>query len=245
MTVCKLAAIPVAFQNRYPYFSRLMQGYLTDETPAITLAVNEEEILREEEGGRMLPPTLSQGARMGYLESLALYRKLASLLPSYGGFFLHSALLSVHGRGIAVAAASGVGKSTHAALWRDLCGDACEILNGDKPLLRQGEDGIFYGYGTPFSGKEGWHKNASAPMHALLLLERGEEDRLTPLTPAEAFPALYASVLAPAGKAAAAQLLPLLGRFLESIRIFRASVTPRPSAAEVAYRTLFGKELSL
>lgn len=245
MTTCKLAALSVAFDNRYSYLPHLMRDYLTEEPPLLTLSVTDEEILRETEGGRFLPSSLSQEDRMAYLESLALYRKLSSLLPLYGGFFLHSALLSVHGEGIAVAAASGVGKSTHAALWRQYLGDDCLILNGDKPLLRRGEDGRFYGYGTPFAGKEGWHRNASAPMRTLLLLERGSRDRLTPLTPAEAFPALYASVLSPGTKEAAAHLLPLLSDFLTSVQIFRAEVTPAQSAAEVAYHTIFKKEISL
>ncbi len=245
MTVCKLAGIPVAFENRYPYIPRLMQDYLTNEPPMLTLSLTEAEIACEGERGGRLPPITSQEARLAYLEALAFYRKLSVQLPRFGGFFLHAALLAVEGEGIAVAARSGVGKSTHAALWRELLGDGCEILNGDKPLLRRDAGGRFYGYGTPFAGKEGWHKNASVPVRALLLLERGSEDRLTPVTPAEAFPALYAATLAPESEETAALLLPLLSEFLGTVHIFRASVTPRLSAAEAAYRTIFRKELPL
>lgn len=245
MTVCKLAGIPVAFQNRYRYFPYLVQDYLTAEPPLLTVTLSEEEILREEHGGRALPGSLSPDGRMAYLEALAFYRKLSAALPRLGGFFLHAALLEVDGEGIAITAASGVGKSTHAALWRDLLPGRCRILNGDKPLVRRMEDGRFYGFGTPFAGKEGWQTNASAPIRALLLLERGETDRLTPLSAAEAFPTLYAATLAPGDPEAAALLLPLLGEFLEGVRILRASVTKHPSAAVTAYQTIFGKELPL
>ena len=245
MTICKLAGIPVAFSNRYPYLPHLLQDYLTSEPPLLTLSLTEAEIAAEGERGGLLPPVTSEEARLAYLESLAFYRKLSLALPRFGGFFLHAVLLAVWGEGIAITARSGVGKSTHAALWRDLLGEGCRILNGDKPLLRRGEDGRFLGYGTPFAGKEGWHENASAPVKTLLLLERGDEDRLTPISPAEAFPALYAATLAPESGESAALLLPLLSEFLGSVRVFRASVTPRLSAAEAAYRTIFRKELPL
>ena len=242
MTVCKLAGLPVAFLNRYPYFPRLMQDYLTEDAPLITLSLSEEEIAAEGARGGRLPPDLSQEAQLAYLEALAFYRKLSLALPRYGGFFLHAALIAAEGEGIAITARSGVGKSTHASLWCDLLSDGCRILNGDKPLIRRCEGG-FLGFGTPFAGKEGRHENASVPVRTLLLLERGSEDRLTPVSSAEAFPALYAATLAPEDTEAAARLLPLLSEFLGSVRVFRASVTPRLSAAETAYRTIFQKEL--
>lgn len=243
MTICKLAGIPVAFSNRYPYLPRLLQDYLTSEPPVLTFSLTEAEITAEGERGGSLPPDLSREARLAYLEALAFYRKLSLALPRFGGFFLHAALIAVRGEGIAITARSGVGKSTHAALWRELLGDGCRIPNGDKPLIRRSEAGSFLGFGTPFAGKEGWHENISVPVKTLLLLERGDEDRLTPVSSAEAFPALYAATLAPESGETAALLLPLLSEFLGSVRVFRASVTPRLSAAETAYRTIFQKEL--
>lgn len=233
MTVCKLAGIPIAFHHRYPQFRVHMQEYLTEEAPLLSLSVSDEEIAAEMKDDRA-------AARPASCESLALYRKLCTALPLYGGFFLHAALLSVDGVGVAITARSGVGKSTHAALWRDMLADRCSILNGDKPLFRRGDDGHFYGYGTPFAGKEGWHKNASVRIGAVLLLERAEVDSMTPLAPQEAFPALYAATLTPRSTDSLAALLPLLADFSEGVRFFRAAVTKEPSAAACAYAAIFG-----
>ena len=242
MTVCKLAGLPVAFANRYPYLPHLLRDYLTEEPPLLTLAATDREIAAEATGGRPTEEALPAPPAMSRLEPLALYRKLAEALPRFNGFFLHAVLLSAHGEGIAITAPSGTGKTTHARLWCDLLGDACEIINGDKPLLRRAEGDGFLGYGTPFCGKERYGRNASVPVRTLLLLERGEEDRLEPITPSEAFPALFAATLAPKSSEALSRLLPLLSEFLGTVRLYRATVTPRPSAVEVAYRTLFSKE---
>ncbi len=233
MTVCKLAGIPIAFHHRYPQFRAHMHEYLTEEAPLLSLSVSDEELAAEMRDERAAEHPAS-------CEALALYRKLCTALPLYGGFFLHAALLSVDGVGIAVTARSGVGKSTHAALWKGMLADRCSILNGDKPLFRRLEDGHFYGYGTPFAGKEGWHKNATVRMGAVLLLERAETDSVTPLVPSEAFPALYAATLAPRSTDSLARLLPLLADFSGDVRFFRAAVTKEPSAAASAYAAIFG-----
>ena len=242
MTVCKLAGITVAFEHRYPYFERLVREYRTSGRPTVSVAVSEEEIQRETEGTRGLPPHLPDAAHRAVRESLALYRKFAEALPYFEGFFLHAALFAVGGEGIAVIAPSGTGKSTHLALWQQLLGDRLTVINGDKPLLRRTAGDGFLGYGTPFCGKEGWHTNAAAPVRHLLLLERAERDRITRLTPGEAFPFLVRATLPPEDEEALALLLPLLHDFLSSVQILRAEVTMDLTAAEAAFRAVFGKE---
>ena len=242
MTVCNLAGITVAFENRYPYFSHLMREYRTTGRPTVSVSVTDEEITREAEGASHLPPHLPQAALGAVQEALALYRKFSEALPFFEGFFLHAALFEVGGEGVAVAAPSGNGKSTHLALWRQLLGDRLTVINGDKPLLRRTADGGFLGYGTPFCGKEGWHTNAAVPVRHLILLERADRDRITRLTPGEAFPFLFRATLPPEDEETLALVLPLLHDFLSSVQILRAEVTMDKQAAECAYRAVFGKE---
>ncbi len=237
MITCRFAGLAVATTPRFPYYAHLVREYLAPEgtAPDLTLSVTKDEILAEDAGK-------NAGADAGILEALALYRKLSLTLPAYGGFFLHAACLSVDGCGVALVAPSGVGKSTHAALWCDLLRDRCEIVNGDKPLVRRAEDGRFLAYGTPFCGKEGWQKNTAVPLDAILFLERGERDRIAPITPEEAFPLLYAATLPPRDEATLRLLLPLLSELTSSARLYRVRCTKNPSAAELCYRTIFEKE---
>lgn len=235
MTTCCLAGIDVAFRTRYPHLGRLAAAYPPKgDTPALTLKVSEAEILAEDTGK-------NRGAAPGMLEALALFRKFCLALPTFGGFFLHAACLAVDGCGIAVTAPSGVGKSTHAANWRTLLGERCVIVNGDKPLVRrEGDD--FLAYGSPFAGKEGWHTNTAVPLRALLFLTRGERNRMTPLTPSDAFPRLFAATLPPEDECGLALLLPLLSGLLSRVTLYEITCTEDVSAAALAYETLFRKE---
>ena len=236
MTVCRFAELTVGFCHRYPYFARAVRDYtVEDAEPTITISVTEEEIAKE-------ALSADDGCPPALLEATALWRAFCHTLPRYGTFLLHAAFLATAGHGVAFAAPSGVGKSTHVALWEDLLGDGCRILNGDKPLIRRGEDGRFLGYGTPFCGKEDRQENASAPLEVIFFLERGDVDAVTPLTESEAFPLLYGAALSPKDADEAALLLPLLSELLSTTRLYRLTCTPRPEAARLAIQTVLSEE---
>lgn len=233
-TTCLLADIPVAFVHRHPYLSRAFADYRTELAPVLTVAVSDADLASEAVRDPALPPPA--------LEVRALYRAFIRVLPSYGAFFLHAALLSVDGRGVAICAPSGVGKSTHAALWRELLGERLRVINGDKPLFRRREDGRFFGYGAPLSGKEGWQENTAVPIEALVFLSRAERDSITPLTAEAAFPLLYPALQPPSSEGEVAALLPLAAALLSSARLYSAAVTKERSAALVTFHTVFPKE---
>lgn len=70
-----------------------------------------------------------------YLESAVISESIADEVFNYNAAVFHAALISFDGRGVAFAAPSGTGKSTHIRLWRRLFGSRVECINGDKPLL--------------------------------------------------------------------------------------------------------------
>ena len=59
----------------------------------------------------------------GYLETLALYRKIAESLSDRGVILFHGSALMMDGRAFLFTAPSGTGKSTHSAIWRRVYGD--------------------------------------------------------------------------------------------------------------------------
>lgn len=71
-----------------------------------------------------------------YLETLAVYRKIAEKMPEYDTFLFHGSAIAVGGEGYLFTAKSGTGKSTHTRLWRELLGNRVVIVNDDKPLIR-------------------------------------------------------------------------------------------------------------
>ena len=103
------------------------------------------------------------------------------LLDRFDGCYVHGAAITYQGKAYLFCAPSGTGKSTHIALWKKTLGDAVQILNGDKPVLRWVEGKTIL-FGTPWTGKEGWGKNTCAQLGGIFFLERGQTNCLQELT---------------------------------------------------------------
>jgi len=104
------------------------------------------------------------------------YRKLLD----FDGMMLHAAAIAVDGRAYLFSADSGVGKSTHTQLWQKVLGkERVVVLNDDKPAMRM-ENGVWYAYGTPWSGKHGINQNLCYPLGGISFLERGETNKIEP-----------------------------------------------------------------
>ncbi len=220
LTVCRLAELNIGFIHKASFLPRFYHVFLCDEAPDITLSVTDEEIERE---------ALCEGApmgeeRFGYLETVALYRKLCLALPRFGGFMLHSSFFTLSGVGVAISADCGVGKTTATKNIQAAYPSVFRIINGDKPLFRrQGE--AFIGYGTPFCGKERFGSKDLAKLHALCFLERGERDEVLSLSPEEAFPKLFGALLVPHDPTLLPLLLEEANRLLTSVKLYRLIAT--------------------
>lgn len=149
----------------------------------------------------------------------------------------HGVLMEYRGQGIILSAPSGTGKTTHARLWRDL--KNALIINGDCAVCGL-ENGRWVGYGTPWSGTSGEQINRKVPIKAMVVLGRGEENQVRPLTGLEAFGPMWAHVRCPnwdrelAGKA-----LELANSFLSDVPIYRLRCRPDADSVEVLHGALW------
>ena len=226
----KVADLQIAIAHQYSYLPTLCQGFITKELPPdVTVTLTSLDIEREAaRTDETFPPA--------YMEGLACYRKIADWLSEKDGALLHGVLMEMDGCGILLCAHSGVGKSTHARMWQEAFGaDRCQIINGDKPLIRK-KDGKIYGYGTPWCGKEGIRQNRSVAITHILLIARGKEDKATPLSPGEALRSMMDQVYVPnTSVTARLQVLDLMNALLSGAKIFQVECTPTPNAAKVAF----------
>ncbi len=103
----------------------------------------------------------------------------------FGGIVVHASTIVFNGKAVTFTAPSGTGKSTHTALWEKYYPETVNI-NDDMPTLKMKDD-VFYAYGTPWCGKTTINKNTSAPLHAMVFIERAEECSISEITPMEAF----------------------------------------------------------
>ena len=146
MFCVQIAEVLVAIENRYAFTERLCADYIVDVLPdecTLLISATPEEIAAENSDDDTFSPA--------YCESLALYRKICTRMLDYNAFLLHAAIVSYAGRGLAFAAKSGTGKSTHVAQWMRALGDDVTVVNGDKPILRwrNGEAVEAKGAGAP------------------------------------------------------------------------------------------------
>ena len=244
MNTYRLADLPVELCHKYPPRPASLLDFKTDEAPLFSCAVDSGEIERM---ATELAALRSEGAPapdLAFCETFALYLALGERLPLYDGFLLHATLLTVDGVGVAILAPSGTGKTTLAAALADRLPDNCRIVNGDKPLVRR-VDGRFFGYGTPFCGKEGWYRKERVPIEKLIFLRRSDTDTVTPMRSVEAFPRLYEAVHLPKDGATLARVPALLSALLGTVTCYDAALTKERSAAECVYQALFRKEIPL
>jgi len=125
----------------------------------------------------------------GNLETITLIPTdqiiLAPILAERQACLIHSAGLIFNGAGFLFVGHSEAGKSTMVKLLRD----ESEILCDDRIILRRWPDGIKI-HGTWSHGEIPDVSPASAPLRALLFLEKAPHNALVPMTPGEVARAL-------------------------------------------------------
>ncbi|MEI3103916.1 MAG: hypothetical protein V8S97_07025 [Oscillospiraceae bacterium] len=80
-----------------------------------------------------------------------------------------------------VTAPSGTGKSTHYCLWKLLCPDEIQIINGDKPIVYIENDEAFVTT-SPWTGKENMSQRLTAKLGGIIVLEQSDSNEITRLT---------------------------------------------------------------
>lgn len=237
MTVdCRLADLAVRFCAVQKEFAFRMHRF-TDvfETPDITVTVLPEDVaveraLDSEYGGKLPDP---------YYEETAAFRKLGEQLPQFSAAVFHCAMIDVAGRGVAFAARSGTGKTTHMNLWKRLLGDRMTVINGDKPLVRFMPEGVI-GYGSPWRGKENMGGNGTTQLTDICRIVRSETNETVPLSKQEAVDLLLGQIYMPQDPAARAKTLAMIEKLADSVHAWEIRCNMDPAAAEVAYRAVFG-----
>lgn len=232
MLTIRLAGHTLGLRCRYGDLPSLCGAYRVSGSPEWVLEAGEEELRRENPQGKPYPN--------GYLESLALYRKICERMIREDILLFHGSALCMEGKGYLFTAPSGTGKSTHAALWRQVFGKRVTMINDDKPLLQIRPEGVTV-YGTPWAGKSNLQTNTSAPLAGIVVLRQAPENVIRPLTEREAYPRLLSQthrVQDPQGLVRTLDLVQQLAR----LPVYELGCTPTPEAAMLACRTLTKKE---
>ncbi len=234
---CKISDYNTTINTKYASMKRNCESYEAEFLEAdLTIDINDSDIEYERlcaEG------KFSDSA----LEITAIYRKLAEWLPLHNAFVLHSATFDVDGVGVAFAAHSGTGKTTHMLLWQKLLGERMTIVNGDKPIVRffDEEPNIPYAYGTPWNGKERLGCNMRTPIKHICFIERSKTNYVEKMQPSEIINLIFNQVYMPKDPMAMAATMQLINRFIGCCELWKIHCNMDISAAETAYKALFSE----
>ncbi|MBE7039039.1 MAG: hypothetical protein E7404_09090 [Ruminococcaceae bacterium] len=237
---CKIADFDIDFKSDIHHLKRIMRNFLSDsDTTDISVGIDEADVkyemdIFEELDVRIYPTTFKISA---------LFRKLSEQLPLHNAFVLHSACFDVDGVGVAFAAHSGTGKTTHMRLWQELLGERMTVVNGDKPIVRffYDEPETAYSYGTPWNGKEGLGCNMRTHLQHICFIERSETNSCSPINKNEALNLILKQVYMPKNPQALLCTVQLIDRLLSCCKLWKINCNMEPQAAEVAYNAIFGK----
>lgn len=239
----KLADRVIDVECLYESTKAFCKDYLTEDGNIdFAVSVAPSDILYEREKSDKerelegLPPFTPSDA---YLETLALYRKIADAFIDYDTILFHGSALSMDGEAYIFTAKSGTGKSTHTRFWRETFGDRVVMINDDKPLIKITGSGATV-YGTPWCGKHNLGENISAPLFAIVSLERSKVNRVEKSDSKKSFPKIFSQTYRTKNILGLQKTLALTDKMLNSVQIFELSCNMDPEAAIVAYNGMKG-----
>ena len=231
MAVYKIANLNIEINPKTEYSANRLRSYINSGTEndfAVEVFPQdiEYELTLAEEGGDISA------------EFIAIFRKICKeILLNYNGMFLHSAAIKYKGKAYLFTAPSGTGKTTHIQLWKQYVGDSVEIINGDKPLLRE-EKGVINVYGTPWQGKEGLGSNTFAPLGGIIVLQRGLQNDITRVPVSEALKLLLSQTLRPANAYSVDKLLSFLSKILQTTPVFKLNCNISQDAVKAVLKAI-------
>ncbi len=163
-------------------------------------------------------------------------------LAMLGGGVLHSSSVAYNGQGIAFSAPSGTGKSTHTKLWKEVFGDAVEIVNDDKPAIHfEGEQAMLSG--TPWSGKTALNRQMTVPLRAIVFIERGEKNAIRRLDAVEGMFYLTSQIYRPYyDESLGIKLLDFTERVLANVPVYLLTCNISHEAVYTVFNELFSQE---
>ena len=150
---------------------------------------------------------------------------------NYGGIVLHSVLMEYKDKGIIISAPSGIGKTTHARMWRDK--ERALIINGDRALCRK-IDSKWTGFGMPWCGTSGEYINRDVEISAIVVLEQAKENSVEKLDILQAFNHMIPNITAPTWeKNLLSKAMDYLEDMINEIPVYKLKCTPDIEAVEL------------
>jgi len=233
-----LADHTIKITSIYKEIHQLCSGYISDSEPEFEIVTSENDIsfervesqkVHELEGETGIVETSD------YLETLAVYRKIAEKLLDYNILLIHGSCLEIDNNAYIFIAKSGTGKSTHTRNWRKFFGKRVTMVNDDKPLVDVSTSLI---YGTPWDGKHHLSNNIKVPLKSVIILTRAENNSIREISSAEALDYMMLQTYLPNNSLLKLKALQSLDCLMKKVRFYILGCNQDIDSARVAYEGL-------
>ena len=211
------------YELHFPTMENIQKVYVTKDTGYARIYCNLEAERADETEKEI------------YCENLFhVIRHIFLLYAQKNGYYaLHSASILYRGQAWLFSGHSGMGKSTHTALWHEYVDTP--YLNGDLNLIGKNETGEGYCiYGIPWCGTSGLCTTETIDLGGIVLLGRDAEDHVEELSPFEQVLRVTQRMISPAWtEQMATGNLEFAEQMAEKTWITQLFCTKAPSAVEV------------
>lgn len=238
----RLSEVNINIFAQYPETKEFCRDYLTDDKADVALTVTQHDIDFER---NMSVITSERKGVYGielsdkFLETLAVYRKIADKMLDFNTLLIHGSAIAVDGACYIFIAKSGTGKSTHTRLWREYLGNRAIMVNDDKPLIKI-TDGEISVFGTPWNGKHKLGHNISVPLKSICILNRDIDNHIETVSKREAWAFLLQQTYRPNDAIGTVKVLNLLDAVASRINLYTLGCNMETDAVKVSYCAMNG-----
>lgn len=231
----KVAEKVIKISCNYDFSYIYCKDYITDEIEDFSITVNSKDIEFERKRATL-------ECSDGYLELLAIHRKISEIMPKYNTILFHGSVLAIDGKGYLFTAPSGTGKSTHTRLWKEYFKDRVIVVNDDKPFLKIEGDEVF-AYGTPWDGKHRLSSNIKVPLKGICILSQDKENWIKKIDSKSVYPYLYNQVYHILNEREnAIKTLQIFDKLLKIVPIYKMGCNISYDAVKTSYLGMIGEE---
>ncbi|MBQ7288813.1 MAG: hypothetical protein IJW78_03680 [Clostridia bacterium] len=232
---CRIAELNVLISTENATLLRQAEKYRFDFSgePDIPVCIPEDMLENQ-----LVKNNLSREVGEYLLTGDLFYRRLLK----FDGFVMHASAIAYDRKAYLFSAPCGTGKSTHAGLWRKYLGeDKVVSINDDKPAIRK-VDGVFYAYGTPWSGKTDTSANIKVPLGGIVYLSRAQTPSIRRTDVVDGVKNLLWQTARPATAKGMDKILNLFEELLNSVPIWEMGCNISEQSFRLSMETLTGEQ---
>ena len=236
----EIAGLVVGVEPMFQSTREYCRPYLSHKTPSLIVTVTPEDLVFQQ--ALLEQEAVEEGLKIRifkdpFLERATIQRKVADRLLSQDTLMFHGSTIAVDGKAYLFTGPCGTGKSTHTRLWRELFGSRAIMVNDDMPFLQFTPDGVL-AYGSPWNGKHGLSTNICASLQGICFLQRGAENEIQPLSPAEGNAAVRRQMHTPIDETLRNKAFSLADHLAETVPLWQMRCNMQQSAAEISYQAM-------